>query len=563
MIRTMTNSSMRADGVLWAERIALMVGLGIYLYALQSDAPNGDGQVYMRQIEAGRVVWNPNHLLMEPIGLWAFRLMRAVGLDWSLFGVLKVLSACAAVVSTGLFHATLSAVPEASRAHRVLGTAGLALSAHFLSMAIAEEFYMVQMPVVTAALLLGVWWTTEPAASQRARHLLIGLGGLSALATAISINNAFLALALGAAVALPATNGGRWRPSNALWVWGSGLALSLPLFIGAYATSTSSGPGVIRWMVSYQGESEGPSGGLYGIVPTPAGVATSLATLAYGMVTSVVPLGELGSFAESLARSRPLEFRPDISHLASRIALFLCLGLLALPFVSWLLRTGRRTPIGALALTWLAGYLLFNFLWVDTSDQFWFQLLPAVWLLLVLFSAEARRAGALVAPRRGVTLRRWALPILAVLLAWTNTMSVAVPRAYADIEGKRERLQQLLRPTDLVITPGWDGQVWLTASESRGRDRVVLMDLALRSRAGEKGMEELPTRIREHLAGGHRVIVARVFDLDREGRPWEEMARLRWPRNRVKTLLSEFDHSVIGQVDHVVLRNLTLRERAR
>jgi hypothetical protein len=536
----------------WRERAAIAGMFAFYLTILQTDAPNGDGRVYIRQIEENRIVWNPNHLLMQPIGLWAVRLAQTLGLT-GVFGTLKLLSGASAVMTTVLFHSSVLSV-SASAARRIVATGALVFSAHFLSMAIAEEFYMIQMPVVAAAFVIGIRWCADDSVRRR-RRMLVAFGALTGLATAFSVNNAFLALfgGLGVAWCGRAVGDKRSAFASAAIVWAAGLAIALPIFGAAYLASPFEG-NIARWLVAYQGNSDSTSGALYGIELTPSGVALSAATLVYGFATSVVLLGELGTTAESLMRGRALDFQPSIVHVAASAAVFVALAVGAVPLLNWFLRTGRRNAVAMFCAFWIAGYLAFNFLWVDTSDQFWFQLLPALWLLVTMFIGRT----AADAPGR---IPAWfqkpiTLAAIVALLALANTVSVVVPRAFARVERKHDELMRLLKPGDLFITTGWDQLVWMTPDASSGVERVTLMELALSARGGRRELEALPQRVREHLAANGRVVVARVFDLDREPRPWEQLARLHWPRARIQELFAPFETRPIGRIATVVFREV-------
>jgi hypothetical protein len=534
---------------LWLERAVVVLAAGIYLYFFQAQLPNGDGRVYIRQIQDGHTVWNPNHLLMQPVGLWFYQLGRAVGLSWSAFAALKILSGASTLITLGLFHSVLSVLPIRSRTLRLGGVAALFSSAHFLSMAIAEEFYMLQMPLLMAALLVLAFWVTGRYRAASEWVLLGALGLLVALASAVSINNAALGFVLGVLVASPLGRSGQWSIRNALWVWGAGAAVAIPLFVGTYLV-TRSDVGFVPWLSSYQGQAGNPADALYGATLSVSGLAISAATLVYGFATSLFTLGELGAVAESAVRSRALEFVPDVLHLATSVILFVVIAVLSMFMAVWFIRSGRRLPAAVAAVAWIGAYLLFNLYWSDTSDQFWFQVLPAFWMLIVLgLSSEERR---------GATMLVWSrrlIPVIAVFLLMANTTSSVAPRAFANVEDKRQQFANLLRPGDLLITTGWDDLAWMTWDDGQPYSRVLLMDLAMTGRQNEQAMEQLVERIRTHLSSG-RVVVARVFDLDREGRPWEQLAKLRWPRSRLQKLLGVFPNSVVGTVDGVVFREL-------
>jgi hypothetical protein len=528
-----------APVTLWAERIGVCLGLALYLWVFSPDHPNGDGWVYIRGVEGGTVIWNPNHLYMQPTGLVFGKLTTALGLGLSTFATLKLLSAVAAMLAVLSFHGVLTRLWPAERATRLAGTLGLAFSAHFLSMSLAEEFFIIQLPVLCAVLALAVGWLTD-----RARWRLVASGVLLAVVTGIQINNAILAVLMGLWVGYESRAAGGRPIADILTVWLPGVVIGLPLLLVPYATSAQD-QGLVAWLTSYQGKGNNSLAGLYGLQLTPVGIAKSLATLAYGFAVSLAGLGDLGTYGETLLTGRALEFEPIPLALAATGVLFACIGLGALLLLVWWWRRGRSLGLGRLGATWIASYLLFNFLWVDTSDQFWGPLLPGLWLMAIAASRHGR-------------LARGGLAVVVALLALANTTSVAGHRAFVRAEEHRGELLRLLRPGDLVVTTGWDDLVWLSWGAGAPYERVALMDLALKGKPGEGPMTDLPARLRTHLASGRRVVVARVYDRDREARPWEQLAKLKWSRARVIQLLEPFAHKPLGQIGSVKLHELVL-----
>lgn len=557
----MDSSSLQPDtgaraGSRWAERLILLLIVGLYLWIFTPDNPNGDGWVYINGVDSGAVSWNPNHLYMQPTGLLFSRLVGALGLGWSTFTTLKVLSALASIAAILLFHTTLAGLWPGAVVARLAASLGLFFSAHFLSMSLAEEFYIIQLPVLCGVLLAAVCWI-----DRRERWLLITMGALLALVTAIQINNAVLAIAIGLWVAFESRADGSRALADGGAVWLPGLLLGLPLVLVPFAISAHD-QGLVGWLTSYQGRGDNALRSLYGLQLTPAGIVKSLATLAYGFAISVVGLGDLGTYGETLLTGRALEFRPVYWALGATGALFACVGLGTIALLVWWLRTGRRDPLGRLGLVWIGSYLVFNFLWVDTSDQFWGPLLPALWLLAVAALLGVGRAAAGSFAAAGSSVRSRGVLVLvtvSLLLAGANTASVAGHRAFVRTEENRARLLQLLQPGDLVVTTGWDDLVWLSWDPQAPYERVALMELALKSKGDDGPLAALPERVRTHLASGRRVIVGRVFERDREARPWEQLARLRWPRPRIVELLKDFDRREIGVVGGVHFHELTAR----
>jgi hypothetical protein len=536
---------------LWAERLALSVIVGLYLWLFTPDHPNGDGWIYIRSIGDGNFNWNPNHLYMQPAGLAFAKLAAALGFGWTTFTTLKVLSALSAIAAVLLFHAALAAAHFRRGATRVLGCLGLFFSAHYVSLSLAEEFFVIQMPLLGAIFLATVVWL-----ERRQTWLLVVMGVLLAMVNGIQINNAVLAVALGLYVAWE-SRGERGRPlRNLLAVWIPGIAVGIPLVLLPYLL-TSRDEGLVTWLTSYQGQGGNELGALYGIELTPVGIVKSAATLAYGFAISLAGLGDLGTVAEAVATGRRLEFRPNVPLLVSTTVLFVLLGLGVLGLAWWWWRRGRRLALGRFAMVWLVAYLIFNFLWVDTADQFWAPILPALWLGIVLWIDGTPPPTAQLAPSSGWRRPALVLGVLAVLLAVANTGTVALYRAFTNVDRNQAALLGLMRPGDLLITTGWDDIAWLAWDDTLPYEKLSLMPLALQGRAESARMKQLPARIQDHLASGRRVLVARVFELDREARPWEQMARLGWPRRRVVDLLGSFRRQQLGEVGGVRIDALT------
>lgn len=530
----------------WTERGLLAAVVGAYLWLLSTDAPNGDGWVYINSVQSGQFDWNPNHLYMQPVGLLAYRLVSALGLGWSVFTTLKVLSGLAAVATVVLFHATLCVAGVRSPAVRLLGCLGLLFSAQFISLAVAEEFFAIQMPVLAAVLLTAVLWI-----QGRERRWLVAMGLLLASVTLIQVNNAVLAALMGLFVASESRRSqGPWV-RDGLAVWLPGLLVGLPLILGPYV-ATAYGEGLMSWLTSYQGQSGNDRSALYGITLTPAGIARSAGALVYGFALTFVGLGDLGTVVEALVLRQPIEFTPNVPLLVATGLLFAVIAAGTLAMTLWWWRRGRHEAVGRLGLVWLVAYLIFNFLWVDTADQFWAPILPPLWLLIVRRLSN-RQDGP---PPVGAAVPRYpvaSLAALTVLLAAVNTPTVGGVRAFTQVEANHAALLKLLQAGDLYITMGWDDIAWLALPEGRPYERLSLMPLALRGRDDSPEMKALPDRIRAHLATGKRVVIARVFVRDREARPWEQMARLGWPRPRVIDLFAPFDPQPLGQVGSVHL----------
>lgn len=82
------------------------------------------------------------------------------------------------------------------------------------------------------------------------------------------------------------------------------------------------------------------------------------------------------------------------------------------------------------------------------------------------------------------------------------------------------------------------------------------MNMALKSENDEGHIKFIPLYIKRHLEMGKRVIVGRLYGLDRESNPWYGLSDLGWSRAKIKTLLSDFCHSEVAKIDDVVFHEI-------
>ncbi len=515
---------------LWTERIALLAVLAVFLFIFKTTIPSGDGLAYVRIIESGVIDWNPNHLLMAPTGFIWHHALALLGVTESPIVSLKLLSGLSALLSMLLFHTILSKLEGASAVWRLAGCLGLFFSTNFLSLAVSEEFFMIQMPLLLAVLSIGLSWGEEPPRGIAAAGALLGLAVL------VLSSNVFLLASVGLFLLLR-------RPRSALVLGASAAAVILPGLGLGYWRSGGEG-GFVQWLRSYQGVSGNLTGSLYGIEWTFRGVLESGARLAYNLFANIAEPAGLGTWLKGALFSGRLEFEPSYPGLALGAVLLAVVAAMAV-FTVQLVTRGGGLPerFGAF---WLGGYVLFNFLWNDSSDQFWAQLLPVVW---IWFMAVAVRG-------RGELSRR--LPyVLVTLLILFNTMHVVAPNAFVDVDELRAEHEEVIREGDLEIVPGWDRIHWLSKRAGDGSyDQLRLMTLALQGREGPVGIEQLPELVESYLRRGQDVFIARLYDLDGNPRPWDQLRKLGWPRERLQELFERFDAVEAVEVGGVTIRRL-------
>lgn len=551
-------SSVAQPEGLGSERMAIALTTLVYLWIFSTVVPSGDGQVYAWHIEAGNLVLNPNHLLMDPVGYACSKLLWGLGIDIATLDVLKVISALATVATLWLFHSVLLAAGIASRPVRLCAVVGLFASRNFLTMAISEEFFMLQMPVLVAALLMLV-------KLERSQYSLpwvpaAVLGAMLGIATAVTINNVLLGVVV-VLYLLFAAGDRREGFKRAGITAAVAIAVALPIFLIAYAASDADG-GFIHWMVAYQGsEGESSPASLYGIALTPQGIVTSLARLALNTFTNLLSVGYLGTVMKSLAFGAPLEIAPQPLRFLLGAVLLISVITAVLLLAWWMLRSFRTQRLVPAVLSWIVAYYVFNFFWDDSSDQFWFQMLPALWLLLALFAQAALRTDA----ASSVSLTRapglLLLFILAPTLLLANTLQEVVPKAFQDMIGFAGQHRALLREGDLEIIPGWDDVRWIGLDDSYPRvTQINLMTAAMAPQSSSTHISQLPSTVEAQLRAGGRVIVARVYDKDGDPRPWDQLRKLGWSRERLQQEFSRYEVTPLAVIGGTAFRELRIKD---
>jgi hypothetical protein len=541
---------------IWAERLIIASFAGLYLILFSTVIPSGDGLVYLGHIHSGVLIWNPNHLLMDPVGYGWYLLLKTLGIPITALGTLKLLSGLASITALLVFHAVLVELEVSSRPMRMLGVLGLFFSRNFLSMAISEEFFMIQMPLLIAAFWLGIRWIHLTYAGASGTRLLVGLGIILALATAVMVNNCLLLFSSGLAVTFIQRQGRGWRPGRVAWVGGAAFLVIVPIFGVAYVLSGTE-ESLLAWLLSYQGQRQNPLGALYGLEQNLRGIVVGSSRLVYSLLHNFIDSGDLGAILKSRLTSQPLEFSPDWTLALMGGVLLLATIVLLGALAFWVARFGIKRSVVQYGVVWVAAYLLFNLFWNNSDDQFWFQLLPVIWIWLIISLGGIDEKTHSAAP----AIRKWPHLATAILGAYfsllmvTNTMMVVAPVTFVDLKSKRDAHQHLIRAGDLEIIPGWDDlSAWLVPEgEIPLFKRKTLMEIALK---GEMG--RLPKMIERHLLGGGRVIIPRLWDLDHVARPWDELAALGWSRSKIKGLLRGFRTRELGSIGDVVFREVQL-----
>lgn len=548
------------------ERLLIVVASALYLIMFNQTVPHGDALRIVRQIDANDLIWNPNHLIFDPVGYGIYHLFLRWFPSITPLGTFEVISAIATIVSLLIFHMILVRSGAASPLMR--GAAVLALfgSATFVSVAVSQYFFMVQMPLLLAALYCYIDWLIKIRSESAQHSLLYAIGVFLALATAVMFNNLLLVIVSGLGVGLVHRS---WRPfiwQNTLRVYSAAAAVGLPIFLAGHQLADVDS-NLLRWLVSYEGNAGGHLNQVYGAVWTPSGVLMGSAMVVFNLlIGSFVDPAGLGTVLSVIVFGQSFEFIPQWSRIG--------LSLVAIPAVigmniwiaMFVFRQVSAEPVVRFLCLWVLAFVLFNFLWNVGDEIFWFQIVPAIWMLYLL-SRQALPAAMGHATRSaaGARLEWWRAVLLSVfggVLLIVNTVTAVVPGANRSFSANQVRHAAMLRTGDLEIVPGWDRQKWMMLPEGSAKvERIVLVNLAVSAMGSDEQMARLPKIVQSHLDGGHRVVVARLFDVDHDLMPWYSLRDLGWPRDRLQSLFDNFCTRPLSVIDGVVFREVVSCDR--
>lgn len=546
----------------YSEMFALAVGALVYLAAFNQQQPHSDALRIVRQIDAGDLIWNPNHLIFDPLGFVVFRLLSAIFPGMTPLDCFEVISALATILSLLLFHAILVRANIEKTATRILAVLAVFASAAFLSVAVSQYYFMIQMPFLLAALFCYIRALDTGMSPALPPRYVYAIGALLALATAVMFNNLLLVGLTGLSLGLTSGSWRRFHWHTVARFYGAAAAVGVPIFVVGYFLADTD-THFVRWLLSYQGDSDSSLNQIYGLKWTPYHVLMAAAMTGYNLLIDcfVDPAG-LGTVLSVVARRQSFEFTPQWGNIV--------LALLAVPAVIVMLvvttrfvcRRIRHDPVVRFLTLWIIAFLGFNFLWNVGDDIFWFQIVPPIWLLFLTSQRMATLSCPPSVPLESRTprlqFRSAALATLSAILLIVNTTNAVAPGAATDFHSKQLDHAAMLREGDLEILPGWDRQKWtILPVNSPNVEQLLLMNLALDSLKSGDSLATLPLIVKSHLASGRRVIVARLFDLDHDLRPWYQLNDMGWSRTRLQGLFKNYCTRRIAVIDGIAFRELT------
>lgn len=477
----------------------------LFLSLLPIGHVSADGIGQSLYLSAGFLRWNPNHLLVEPIGaawqgLLAPSVSRAEAVDH-----LRLLSVFAGSLAAGLFRLGVAGRLAASRLAANHATLWLAAGSAFARLWVLDEIYMLQMPAVVGVALLALLYLERPSLLRAATT-----GASVTVAAAFFVSN----LLLGPALAMTLWK----RKTHAVALLAGTLATSAAVFVGIWALSGTP-QGFLDWLTRYGGGAQSARvESAYGLQPTLAGLAESAARALYGSACALVDL------APAVAAFRDgLPIGPGI-----------VLSLLAFAAAVAALLLSRPDPRARLlVVAWAIAVLGFGVFWNNSDDQFYVQ-------LSVAFAALA------------ASLRRRSVVALGLVALLWNIVDVAQRRVLYPRQERLALVERELGRAGLVVYPGFDEMEVLFQLEP-GPIAVSMTGTATRA-PFEKGMDDLAGRIRKTLEQGRPVALVDIVDAPPNRSPWKFLRRLGYDHARVVERLRRFPMEAPRRIGPLAVR---------
>jgi len=544
---------------IWWERSVIVGVISIYLIIFNRTVAHGDALRIVRQIDSGHLEWNPNHLIFDPIGYAWYFFLQKLGISISALNSFEVISGITTILSLLIFHKLLLKIGVNKLLYRVIAIGGLFASQSFLSMAVSQYYFMIQMPFLLGVFYYGILLFTKTLDKDRRRNWLYLMGAFSAIATAIMFNNLLLVFTIGLLLIYFDWRQKTYNFSSLTRFWGAAAIIGFPVFIIGYFLSASN-VNFLSWLVSYAGDSGSELDKYYGFQWNIKWIAESIIRLCSNLFfANIIELAGLGTYLKVFIFGETLEFIPNITKFSLAIILMPVVGGLTFLLCFWMVRWIKADKILQFNFAFIIAYLIFNFLWGFGGDMFWFQILPSIWLLFLMKIGATNILSTDIKDKRPfinsilLKLVVVTVPLLLIL----NTLQTVVPVSLVDLEQKGLEHKELLRNNDLEIIVGWDGLRWMSiADDGSSVEQLVLMNMALNSKESDFYIGKLPQIINNQLLKGGRVIIARVYDLDYTINPWYGLTNRGWSRAKIQSLLKQYCNREIAKIDDVVFREI-------
>ncbi|BDD87607.1 hypothetical protein DPPLL_19720 [Desulfofustis limnaeus] len=297
----------------------------------------------------------------------------------------------------------------------------------------------------------------------------------------------------------------------------------------------------------------------YGLAFTIHGILESATKLIYKFfVGNIVELAGLPTILSSLIFSKDIEFIPQWSLIiAGMLAVPASLLISCCAFFEIIKSISFNKYLKFLTVC-IVPYIVFNFFWNANDAIFWIQILPIVWTIYLYFLNRNSQIHQIIDSRPKLKYHmnfvnsKLLLPTIIVILAYSNIQTIVTPVTNKDFYTNQLLHNRLLSNFQVEIIPGWDNQKWMLLNdESPPVKRYILMNMALKTSNGKSALEDLPEIINSHLNNKDRILIARLYDLDKDLMPWNALQKLGWQRSKIKELLESFCIINVGTIDSI------------
>lgn len=505
------------DALLW------LVVPAVVLCVVPIGFVSGDGLAQSAAYASGTWAWNPNHLLLEPVGSWWQGITAWLGSVRPGPDRLKWLSILAGGATLGIFRWRIAGPLSDSRLKANLATLWVGLASAFSRLWISGEAHMLQMPFLAAASALVIAHAARPGWKTA-----LAAGVFAGTAALVYISNILIALAVAALLGLRyALRRDTLRARQlAVGLGGGAILTATAGLVAAWSLVGPPGVGLVTWVLSYGG---GASAGLlaagYGADLSLGAIAVSAARAVYGGLSSIVDLAPPVATIRDGGTLTPLSLVPVALCLAGVLVVGVALR-------DSLAARGPNVPESAavaplLALGIAAAVFAFAVYWNNSDDQFYFQLSIATGVLLTRVRLGARRGGLILA--------------LVLLTVGWNALDTVKNRILYPRNERVALLERELAGADLVVYPGYDelDQLFYFVESPDRTRRLSVTSIADRHPAPE-GLAVLAARIGETLERGGRVDIVSIYDVPPKQNPWKALEAAGYAQAEVIRALSAF-----------------------
>lgn len=546
---------------LWETSVLTAIAAA-YFVVFRQVPPHGDALRIVSQIDDGQLIWNPNHLLLDPLGYALFELVEYLDLaSWEVEHYFIAISVVSASASLFVFD-RLVCWTGVSQRWRLAAFGGFFATASFIGFGGSQYYIMIQMPFVLAAIHHYFRYASSSKQGCSNLNRLFYVGLLLGIAAAFMFHNVVAIAAMGCLAAWDAEMLRRpfsaWTRAGAVWLGAA--SVGLPIFISGHVASGSDS-GLFQWVLAYAGESDSRLNEFYGLKVTLPRLMEGVARTGFKLLVGnlVEPAG-VGTLVWVVLTGQNLEFQPQwLRIIASALVIPVAL-LVSIWVYAFIGLNFARFYIAKFAGVWLFSYAAFNFLWDSHDPSFWISAVPAFWLTLVMGMSGISVPGLIdrgslsQRPKRSRSIVYLSVFVLALLIV--NTWNLVIPQADPNFRVHQHQRSNFLKAGDVEIIPGWDQRWFSLDGVSPMIERISLMSMALAERGDPNEISNLPQIIDTRLSDGRRVLIARLYDLDGEIMPWYSLSRLGWSRDKIQRQLSVFCHRVAFTIDDVVFHEI-------